>query len=81
MKIIKLLAKCSYEIFLIQMLVLYLYPDGFLNDFIIKVGINNHLLVVLLQLILKIIIVFTLSICLGYYFNLFYNRVLNKCKI
>ena len=78
---VRLLAKCSYEIFLIQMLVLYLYPDGFLNEFIIKVCINNHLLVVLLELILKIIIVFILSICLGYYFNMFYNRILNKCKI
>lgn len=81
LKTVRLLARCSYEIFLIQMLVLYVYPDGFFNELIIKVGINNHLFVFFLQLILKIIIVFSLSIYVGYYFNLYYNRILNKYKI
>lgn len=81
MKIIKLLAKCSYEIFLIQMLVIYVYPDGFINELLLMGGIDNHLLLILIQLILKFVIVFTLSIYVGYFFNLFYNRILNKCKI
>lgn len=82
MKIVRLLAKCSYEIFLVQMLVLCVYPpESFINELIIKEGINNHLLVVLLQLLLKIIVVFALSIYVGYYFNLFYNRILNKFKM
>lgn len=80
MKIIKLLAKCSYEIFLIQMLVIYVYPDSFINELLLMGGIDNHLLLIFIQLILKIIIVFTLSIYVGYYFNLYYNRIVNKSK-
>ena len=80
MKIIKLLAKCSYEIFLIQMLVIYVYPDSLINELLLMGGIDNHLLLIFIQLILKIIIVFTLSIYVGYYFNLYYNRIVNKSK-
>ena len=81
MKIIKLLAKCSYEIFLIQMLVIYVYPDGFINEQLLMGGIDNHLLLIFIQLTIKNIVVFTLSIYVGYYFNLFYIRILNKCKV
>lgn len=80
MKAIKLLAKCSYEIFLIQMLVICVYPDGLINELLTKVGIVNHSLVIFIQLILKIIIVSALSIYLGYYFNLYYNKIVNKSK-
>lgn len=78
MKIISLLAKCSYEIFLIQMFVLYVYPDSFINELQIIKDIDHRLIAVLIQSILKMIIVFTLSIYLGYYFNLYYNRIINK---
>lgn len=80
MKIIKLLAKCSYEIFLIQMLVICVYPEGLIYELLTMAGIVNHTLVMIIQLILKIIVVFTLSIFLGYYFNLYYNRIVNKSK-
>lgn len=80
MKIIKLLAKCSYEIFLIQMLVICVYPKGLIYELLTMAGIVNHTLVMIIQLILKIIVVFTLSIFLGYYFNLYYNRIVNKSK-
>lgn len=80
MKAIKFLAKCSYEIFLIQMLVICVYPDGLINELLTMAGIVNHTVVMIIQLILKIIVVFTLSIFLGYYFNLYYNRIVNKSK-
>lgn len=74
-RIIKLLAKCSYEIFLIQMLVLYLYPNGLVKTIIIDLGVVSNIIVDLLLLIVKITIVFTTSIIAGYYFNIFYNRL------
>lgn len=80
LRIIKLLAKCSYEIFLIQMLVIYVYPDETINELLMMVDVDNHLLLLFIQLVLKIIIVFTLSIYLGYYVNLYYNRIVNKSK-
>jgi hypothetical protein len=78
MKSIKLLAKCSYEIFLIQMIVLYNYPSWYTKDLIIMSGINNHLLVDLLQLIIRIMVVFFFSIFIGYYFNIYYNKLISK---
>ncbi len=78
MKLIRLLAKCSYEIFLIQMLVIFLYPSSYIKDCIIMSGVENHIIVVFIDLVLKIFIVFTLSIYIGYYFNLYYNKLVIK---
>ena len=78
MNSIKLLAKCSYEIFLIQMLVIYVYPDSYIKDYIVMCGVNNDIMVEIIQLIVKILVVFILSIYLGYYFNLYYNKFVNK---
>lgn len=75
-KFIKLLAKCSYEVFLIQMFVLYIYPDNTINDILIGIGGVSSVDVMLLKLF-KILIVFSLSIMVGYYFNLYYNRFVN----
>lgn len=78
MSSIRILAKCSYEIFLIQMIVLYFYPSGYIKDLIIMSGIYNHIIVDLLQLIMRIMVVFIFSILIGYYFNLYYNRLICK---
>ena len=78
MSSIRLLAKCSYEIFLIQMIILYVYPSGYIKDLIIMTGINNHIIVDLLQLIIRIMVVFILSTLIGYYFNFYYNRFIFK---
>lgn len=75
---IRQLAKCSYEIFLIQMIVLYVYPNDYITDLIIMSGINNHIIVDLLQLIMRVMVVFIFSIFIGYYFNLYYNRFICK---
>ena len=78
MRPIKLLARCSYEIFLIQMLILFFYP---IYGHLITGGIDNQINSVVIQLLLKIVLVFTLSIYLGYYYNLYYNKfvcILNK---
>ena len=81
MNSIKLLAKCSYEIFLIQMLVIYVYPGGYIKDYIVMCGVDNFIIVEIIQLIVKILVVFILSIYLGYYFNLCYNKFVNKYQI
>jgi len=60
------------------MLVIYVYPDGFINELLMMVDIENRLLLLFIKLIMKIITVYTLSIYLGYYFNLYYNRIVNK---
>jgi len=73
-KTIKKLAKCSYEIFLIQMLVIYIYPDDMVKTIMIDMGIVSSLIAVLLAWIVKIVIVFAISILAGYYFNVYYNR-------
>lgn len=65
-KSIRILSKCSYEIFLLQMLVIQIMPK---NEFV-----NNSIL----QLCIKMILVFTISIFGGFYFNLFYNRFVKK---
>ena len=78
MKSIRLLARCSYEIFLTQMIVLYFYPSGYIKDMIIISGINNHIIIDLLQLIIKMMGVYIFSILMGYYFNLYYNRLICK---
>ena len=61
----KLLAKCSYEVFLVQMNVLYLMPSvNYVNSYaLIFAGI-------------KFIMVWMISIVGGYYFNLCYNKLL-----
>ena len=68
-KSIKILARCSYEIFLVQMAVIVLCPS---LDFI---G-NAHA-----QLTFRMILVWTLSIVGGYYFNITYNNFYNKFVI
>lgn len=73
-KIIKLLAQCSYEIFLIQMLLLYLYPEGMIVNMFARLGIVSNIVAGLLSLITKVLIVFATSVITGYYFNIFYNR-------
>ena len=78
MRLIKLLAKCSYEIFLTQMIVLYIYPSWYIKDIIMLSGINNLIIVELLQLIIRIMVVFIFSILIGYYFNRYYNRLICK---
>lgn len=78
MKLIKLLAKCSYEIFLIQMIVLYVYPSDYIKDMIIISGLNNYIIVDSLQLTIKMIAVFISSILIGYYLNLYYTRLICK---
>lgn len=78
MKSIRILSKISYEIFLVQMLVVCAYPGNYINDSILMCGVDNYILVVFLQLTVKILIVFTLSIYLGYYFNIYYNKLVNK---
>lgn len=78
MSLIKLLAKCSYEIFLIQMIVLYVYPSDYIKSMNIISGLNNYVIVDSLLLIIKMIAVFIFSIFIGYYFNLYYNRLICK---
>lgn len=78
MRSIRLLAKCSYEIFLTQMIVIYVYPSGYIKDMIIMSDFNNHFRVDLLQQIIKMMVVFIFSILIGYYFNLYYNRLICK---
>ena len=78
MKSTRLLAKCSYEIFLVQMIVLSVYPSGYIKDLIIMSGINSQVMVDFVQLIIRILVVFNFSIFLGYYFNLYYNKLIYK---
>lgn len=78
MKSINILAKCSYEIFLIQMLIISFYPSNFIFDYFIVNIVDNHIVAVFMQLLLRVFIVFTMSIFLGYYFNLYYNLIVNR---
>lgn len=63
---IKMLARCSYEIFLVQMFVCQVFPslscisEGFLRT------------------ALKIFLIFAISIIGGYYFNRYYNSIVLK---
>ena len=65
---IKLLSKCSYEIFLMQMLILKVFPSlSFISDKYMRLG-------------MRIFLMFVLSIVGGYYFNHVYNCFINKSK-
>ena len=63
---VKMLAKCSYEIFLTQMLVCSVFPSlNFIpNPFI--------------RLAFRILLIFTLSIIGGFVFNKYYNTIIMK---
>lgn len=65
-KTIKLLAKCSYEIFLTQMAVCTICPSF---DFIP----NN-----MIRISFRIILIFAISIIGGYYFNMIYSRFMER---
>ena len=67
-KSIKVLAKCSYEIFLVQMIIV---PLSTRVDFVENAYINC---------VLRIVIVFCISIVGGYYFNHIYNEFLKYHK-
>jgi len=68
MKWIEILAKCSYEIFLLQMLVIPLFPR---MDFITNNSIRCGL---------RICVICIICIIGGYYLNLCYNNFLAKYK-
>lgn len=68
-KCIKLLAKCSYEIFLIQMAACTLCPNFSLLG-------NPHL-----GVLLRTLLIFIFSIGGGYFFNNFYRKFLKTIKI
>ncbi|MBR2154089.1 MAG: hypothetical protein IJ901_05695 [Bacteroidaceae bacterium] len=64
-----LLAKCSYEIFLIQMAIIAIFPKThFVTDKYLDLG-------------LKALIIFLISIGGGFLFNKFYNRLIAKYKL
>lgn len=66
--IIKFLAKCSYEIFLVQIAVIALLPRfGFIG--------NKYL-----ALALWITVVWTLSLAGGYVFNRVYSNILKRIR-
>ena len=66
LSITKILSKCSYEIFLVQMVAIpFLPPLSFVHD-------------ELLQHVLKIIFIFIISIIGGFYFNKCYNILLKN---
>ena len=68
LSITKILSKCSYEIFLVQMVAIpFLPPLSFVHD-------------ELLQHVLKIIFIFIISIIGGFYFNKYYNILLENIK-
>lgn len=68
LSITKILSKCSYEIFLVQMVAIpFLPPLSFVHD-------------ELLQHVLKIIFIFIISIVGGFYFNKYYNILLENIK-
>lgn len=68
-KYIKILARCSYEIFLVQMAVVPLFPQlNFIPDDFARFGI-------------RMILVIAISIIGGYHFNIIYNNILKKFKL
>lgn len=79
-KLIKQLAKCSYEIFLVQMLVIALYPGDYVETTLEQIGLAKSVSMVL-SLLCKITVVFILSITIGYLFNKYYNRALTTIKL
>ena len=68
MRSIKLLAKCSYEIFLLQMIILSIFPE--------MTFIENHYL----RFCIRTTIIFTLCIYGGYLFNGAYSKFLKNIK-
>jgi peptidoglycan/LPS O-acetylase OafA/YrhL len=78
--IIDLLARCSYEIFLIQMLVISLYPSNLMISMLQNVGFKGVAFSVT-SVAINVITVFTMSILIGYYFNKYYNRLMLQQKI
>jgi hypothetical protein len=64
-----ILARCSYEIFLLQMVVIPLFPS---MDFITNNVVRDCL---------RIALMWILSIVGGYYFNTIYNTLLRKYKL
>lgn len=68
MKSVKLLAKCSYEIFLLQMVILSIFPAmTFIEDKYLRFGIRTT-------------IIFILCIYGGYLFNGIYSKLLKNMK-
>lgn len=65
-RITRMLAKCSYETFLLQMVVVPIMPA---MDFVENPN---------LRLLLRISLIFAICIIGGYYFNLIYNRLLQR---
>jgi hypothetical protein len=68
-KATRILARCSYEIFMLQMAVIALFPS---MDFI-----ENGIL----RTVVKITLIFIFSIVGGYYYNIIYNALLRKYKL
>lgn len=67
-KTIKLLAKCSYEIFLIQMVVVPFMPQmGFIQNGALRFG-------------MRFTTIWAFSIIGGYYFNMIYGKLIKKTK-
>lgn len=66
MGVVSTLARCSYEIFLCQMIIIPLMPD------------TNFIQNQVIRFVLKFICIWLLSIIGGYYFNILYNRRLRK---
>lgn len=67
---VKILAKCSYEIFLLQMLVISIYPNALVTFFLDEIGLDTTVY----RVLFRILFVSFISILLGYMFNKFYHR-------
>jgi len=65
-KIVKVLAKCSYEIFLVQMAMCAVIPSF------------KFIPINCLNVLLRIIIIFAISIVGGYLFHQYYNSAINR---
>ena len=68
-KFVKMLAKCSYEIFLVQMMACRCMP-------LIPIGANKYI-----NYGFKVALIFIVSICGGYLFNILYNKFLSRIKV
>ena len=80
-KIIKLLAKSSYEIFLIQMAILVILPSArSAAEMINSYGVSTPKYVLGLLMFIRIVIVFIVSIWGGYLLNILYNNFLRKIE-
>lgn len=65
---VKLLSKCSYEIFLVQMAACVCVPS--------IINLQNKYL----NLGFRVFIIFVVSIFGGYFFNILYNRLISRIK-